>query len=1493
MAKPRLQEEPIDEIPAEESPIDELPAEATDQPIDEIPAENTQAPEDGPGFFEKIFQGFKQRQAADAMASQEQAAVDEEAKAKAEADDQNPENWTAERFRAEAPKPRNMHEQAVHDAFLKDKESKQKGLAQKAYKALFETPAAANREAIRAAGKGQDPKKGYEAGATDPEASESFQSEAIRHANDAVTKFQEKTGIKLENEDADTAVRFVAGLPGSTLGMLADTVTNPADLLLTILGEKALKYVGKASVAGRTMGERAAGDIRDILKGRAAMTPKTPPVAIPATSPELKPDIKIPGPDERKANFHKLVDEKDFIDDQSIVETEFIKKNLGEFDKAYNAKIKDEYGVDNPNIISSDVARTAEMEGRGEFTNKGSAQRHAGSSAYSKLRYEETLAKEPEKPVLVSAGISGAGKTGAIRRFNPEALESAIIYDTNVASTKSGQRIIDQALESNPNRQVVMFYVDRDPIAAFEQGVIPRYLHGKEHRVLPIKAHVNNARSKDAIIELSEIYKDNPRVTFKFVGNYGKKGEYTPLTVDELKSKVYNLDEIGVTLEKSVERRLNAGQITKDAAEAFLGKPVVQGAGRATDARPLRSGLQGKVSGQSSGLETPPPSNTATAIAEGPDDGAHFAGNINLDRLQTTDEATKVIRETSELFKTKINEQTRGKVTHEETEKLAKDLGMSKDKLLKQRKGKALNAEEVLAARDILKSETGKVVDLHKKIMSGQNDDATLDEFRRQIVAQANVQKAVSGSTAEAGRALSAHKVVANAERAELTAAKLKVRASLEKESIESLIEKATRRLRNVKGAVGKLGEADPEIMEAQAELMRRAAKAGAKSTGQVTQFLVKAGLSDDVARLVVTSAQDVAGRGTEFVQKKMTEALGDREVTQEIARRMSKVDLQDPVAVNRFIREVSKAKTSDQVYFYFINSILSNPKTHIVNSASNMARSLANPLFRAAGAALEAPKRIYGGTPEVYFGEAGSEIVGKLQGMKEGARRFLFTMRNGITEEQVTKFDARPVPIKGKAGDILGQPTRALAAEDEFFKAVNSQGELHAQAYRTAIREKKKGGAFWSRVHELIDSPTPQMAVEAEKAATRQTFQDELGPAGKSYMSFRNKFPGLRWITPFVKTPVNILKEAVRMTPGTAAMPSTWAAKGADKAMVKGQAAVGTAASYYFAQRALEGRLTGAAPKKEAERKKFYAEGKRPYAIKVGNRWVEYRRMEPFATPIGLIADSYRLWREKDLADAKIGEIAAEAGNLFAKNAVEKTFMQGLNNLVNAMEDPERYGERFISSFASAAVPFSGAVRAAANASDDTVRDPQTLIENVKTGIPGLSQTVQPKLDPYGEPAKKSGGILERTLSPMESSKESDDPVTKELSRLNVAVPPTGRSQEGVKLTDKEYFEFTQRKGRKVREGLERLINASNYQKQDDHIRKSRLEKYLRSKKTEPKDVEKRAGARVYDEISSKLAGMESSERPEYIMRLLERKKVSAKIARRLRRDFTEKEAA
>jgi len=77
--------------------------------------------------------------------------------------------------------------------------------------------------------------------------------------------------------------------------------------------------------------------------------------------------------------------------------------------------------------------------------------------------------------VLFTAGASGAGKTTALKSIQSlknTAENSHIVFDGTLAKYDSAVSKIDQVLESG--KQVAVAFVDREPVDAFENGVLPR-----------------------------------------------------------------------------------------------------------------------------------------------------------------------------------------------------------------------------------------------------------------------------------------------------------------------------------------------------------------------------------------------------------------------------------------------------------------------------------------------------------------------------------------------------------------------------------------------------------------------------------------------------------------------------------------------------------------------------------------------------------------------------------------------------------------------------------------------------------------------------------------------------------------------------------------------------------------------------------------------------------------------------------------------------------
>lgn len=566
--------------------------------------------------------------------------------------------------------------------------------------------------------------------------------------------------------------------------------------------------------------------------------------------------------------------------------------------------------------------------------------------------------------------------------------------------------------------------------------------------------------------------------------------------------------------------------------------------------------------------------------------------------------------------------------------------------------------------------------------------------------------------------------------------------------------------------------------------------------------------------------------------QQEVLKALGGQEITEEIAHRLSLIDPMDIPAVNKFIREVTKAKTADKVYEYWLNSILSNPQTHAVNTISNTLRAALEIPVDIAQAGIELFK---GSGRQVFFGEAPSRLIGDLMGIKEGVRRALYVLKEGISIERNTQIESKVPAIKGKLGEIIRTPTKALTAEDEFFKAINATGDMYAGAYRTAAKEGHKGKALIRRMGELIENPTNEMLESMSKKALETTFQQDLGNWGNQILGFRSRLPGLRYLIPFVRTPGNILKEGFRFSPaGFVELGFKGVTQKTFDSRLASKAAVGSIIAANFALQAIEGNVTGDAPKDDAQRDAFYRSGKKPYSVKLGDQWIPFRRLEPINTSLSLIADGFERFKE----GGDWGDLAMEAVFTIAQNFTNRSYLSGLNDFMNALNDPMRYARNYITRQAKGAVPFSGATRFAEQTIDPTLREPMKgdtgndaldqvtqIGESISSDVPGLSKNVRPRLNVFGEEIKQEGG----GFSALTPSKAKNDPVDQELERLGMAVTftdPEKGEVRGVALSNDERFELQERAGKRIKNRLDKILTNPAYKRQDDEDKQRTIKK-------------------------------------------------------------------
>lgn len=142
---------------------------------------------------------------------------------------------------------------------------------------------------------------------------------------------------------------------------------------------------------------------------------------------------------------------------------------------------------------------------------------------------------------------------------------------------------------------------------------------------------------------------------------------------------------------------------------------------------------------------------------QGPSKYINKAGNINLDKFETTDDVENFIKDFNDLNADSIKER-RGNVTYTETQNLAEAAGLSTDNIQKNIKAlerMSFKTNMPLSARvDGLR--TAFIQSAQNLVEAAKEDDAT---FANAVLIHQHIQSALSGITAEVGRTLNIMKI--------------------------------------------------------------------------------------------------------------------------------------------------------------------------------------------------------------------------------------------------------------------------------------------------------------------------------------------------------------------------------------------------------------------------------------------------------------------------------------------------------------------------------------------------------------------------------------------------------------------------------------------------------------------------------------------------------------------------------------------------------------
>lgn len=537
---------------------------------------------------------------------------------------------------------------------------------------------------------------------------------------------------------------------------------------------------------------------------------------------------------------------------------------------------------------------------------------------------------------------------------------------------------------------------------------------------------------------------------------------------------------------------------------------------------------------------------------------------------------------------------------------------------------------------------------------------------------------------------------------------------------------------------------------------------------------------------------------------------------------------------------------------YYYRAALLSGVRTHAVNITSNTL-TLGNEIIeRGIAAGIGGAKRVLTGgkSGQTVFAEPLDLLMGMAKGSaKAGAAGYNAfktgesTMLGGGKQETGAignNMNApRPPGVRATAGwaadKLAGVPYRALGAEDAFFATLNYEGELRTLARHQAIADSKAGTLpqgikLSQRIEQLVQEPTPAMIEQAGAHARTNTFNSKAGTFAQAIMSAKAKQPWLNLIVPFVRTPANIVKYGLKRTPIAPLFEDVRAdlkAGGAKQERAIARVLWGSSVMVAAGMAANAGYVTGAGPDDKKEKAALLATGWRPYSIKVGDTYHEYSRLDPFSQWLGLAADMATMdYQHKDA-----GDVAANVLGSVVNNTVNKTYMQGLSNFVEFLQDPKLNGPWYLRQMGGTMAQPLTLLSNIASDQDPSARETNSLLDAIKYRVPGMRTDLPEKLDALGASVPNRaypGGPLS-LAAPIAQSKQTTDPLRTEAGRLGWSpsafqkdITIKGRK---VALSDDQRHELSQLAGQLTQRGAMRLMQSPAWKTLSDDAQKDALD--------------------------------------------------------------------
>jgi len=468
---------------------------------------------------------------------------------------------------------------------------------------------------------------------------------------------------------------------------------------------------------------------------------------------------------------------------------------------------------------------------------------------------------------------------------------------------------------------------------------------------------------------------------------------------------------------------------------------------------------------------------------------------------------------------------------------------------------------------------------------------------------------------------------------------------------------------------------------------------------------------------------------------------------TNKILKEADKVDWKKADSITKFYRKFVKPSFAEVLKDYRYSNLLLNPRTHLRNLYSNVIQAFATrPLTKAFSGDLAGVAKYYGGI---------------LTGLPKATQNFKDSLRG---YSPIEKPDIAYLP-SGKLPRFYSIGPRLMEAGDQFFRSLIVEGELASgktlkeaeqvaqySLFRSGFDPKNKTGQGY--LLSFIDNFNQKIsALRKDVKIGNKTFPNPVG-----------------WAVPFLQTPMNVAKQYLEYSPaGLLTIPG---AKRKKEQLAK--SVIGSVALSAIASLASEGKMTWTPPAGEEERKVFYASGRKPFSVRIGDKWVPFFYFGPFAPMLAVVAATQHYYQQSksSLTDDQLTKLKNIAADL-VKYISEQTPLTGLNGLFKVLSGDIDYTSGGWAGFtAEQFIPWSSLVSYVTKVLDPVYRQAKGFKESIQRDLPLVSSFLKAHETPLGEPSKRnlSDYLLPYTVGRSKESYEKQVKQLEEISKIGYA---------------------------------------------------------------------------------------------------------------------------